>query len=240
MTNLFKDTYIIHILHNKFNKSFDQTCNIYEKLDTRNCRLLAKYNKVKDSNVADLTKDLSYNEGYAKKNISNNEKGVERNNKQYNRNLLNKAQYYTEVIDYNIGMFDGKHFHFEKKWLKKKDYDNFLERKRRICDIALKKIKFKNYGYIVAMFLIFIMFVIGIYKIPSLGSLDTAWKDLDSGNILKTWYETVTNWDPKVKASIHLTLFSVIMLISIILLVIGICKILRNNEKYNKIKLMIK
>ncbi|SBT85651.1 fam-m protein [Plasmodium malariae] len=230
--------YIFNRNINKFNKSFDQTCNIYEKLNTRNCRLLAKYNKVKDSNVASLTKDLPYNEGYAKKNIYNDEKGVERSNKQYNRNLLKKAQYYTEVIDYNIGIFDGKHFHFEKKWIKKKDYDNFLEKKRRICDIALKKIKFKNYGYIVAMFLIFIMFVIGIYKIPRLESLDAAWKDLGSGNILKTLYETVAKWDPTVKASIYLTSFSVIILISIILLVIGICKILKNNEKYNKIKLM--
>ncbi|SBT01558.1 Plasmodium exported protein (Pm-fam-a like), unknown function, partial [Plasmodium malariae] len=159
----------------------------------------------------------------------------------YNNGMFDGKHFHfekTEVIDYNNGMFDGKHFHFEKKWIKKKDYDDFLERKRRICDIALKKIKFKNYGYIVAMFVIFFFFGIGVPILSNLESLDTAWKGLRGTNILKILYDAVENWGKTVNSYIYLTLFSVLMLTLIIVLVKGICKILRNNEKYNKIKLI--
>ncbi|SBS92569.1 hypothetical protein PMALA_036520, partial [Plasmodium malariae] len=100
--------------------------NSWEKLDKRSCRLLAKYNNDKDSSVLVL-KDLPYNGEHEKMIITNNERRNKEKNKQPIKSLLNKAQYYTEVIDYNNGMFDGKHFHFQKKWVKKKDYDTYLE-----------------------------------------------------------------------------------------------------------------
>ncbi|SBS96578.1 Plasmodium exported protein (Pm-fam-a like), unknown function [Plasmodium malariae] len=187
-------------------------------------------------NVVSLKEKFPNNEDIGYNSISNNSKKDNRKNNQLSRTLLNKAQYYTEVIDYNNGMFDGKHFHFEKKWIKKKDYDNFLEKKRRTCDIALKNIKFKNYGYIVVMFLIFSLSAIGIDVLPRLKSLNDAWKILDDSNILKSLYDVVDGWDKTVKISIYLTLFSVLILILIIVFVIGICKVLRNNEKYNKLK----
>ncbi|SBT85925.1 fam-m protein [Plasmodium malariae] len=221
-----------------FNRSLSNNYNIVNKLGTRNYRLLAKYKQDRDFYCVELKEHINNNWNQQKKYISNNEKGIKRKNKKYNRNSLNKAQYYTEVIDYNNGMFDEKHFHFEKKWIKKKD-DNFLEKRRRICDIALKKIKYKNYGYIVAMYLIFSLLVVGIDVLPRLKSLDTAWKKLDSGNILRTLYDYVKSWDKTVKTSVYLTLFSVIIIILIIVLVIGICNVLSNNEKHNKIKLMI-
>ncbi|SBT00943.1 Plasmodium exported protein (Pm-fam-a like), unknown function, partial [Plasmodium malariae] len=191
-----------------------------------------------NSDVADLKEDILHNGEYKKKNMSNNDKGVKGTIQQFNRNSLKKAQFYTEVIDFNNGMFDGKHFHFEKKWIKKKDYDNFLKKKRRICDIELKKIKFKNYGYIVAMFVIFYLFAIGIPLLGNSETLDTAWKSLDSSNILNILYNFVNEWGEEVRAYAFLALFCVLMVISIILLVTGICKILRNNEKYSKIKLI--
>ncbi|SBT01639.1 hypothetical protein PMALA_082720 [Plasmodium malariae] len=81
---------------------------------------------------------------YEKKNISNNKEGTKGKNKEYYKSSLNKAQLYTEVMDYNNGMFDGKHFHFEKKFIRKKDYDYILQKSRRIHDIDLKKIKFRS------------------------------------------------------------------------------------------------
>ncbi|KAI4841155.1 hypothetical protein MKS88_000390 [Plasmodium brasilianum] len=207
-------------------------------LDKRNYRILEKSKHDMHPNVVCLKEKIPNNEDIKYKNIYNNAKGSNGRNKQSNRSLLNKAQYYTEVIDYNNGMFDGKHFHFEKKWIKKKDYDDFLEKKRRICNIALKKIKFKNYGYIVAMFVIFFFFGIGVPVLSNLDSLDTAWKGLDDKNILKILYDAVKKWDQTVNSYIYFTLFSVLMLTLIIVLVKGICKILRNNEKYNKIKLI--
>ncbi|KAI4838042.1 fam-m protein [Plasmodium brasilianum] len=207
-------------------------------LDKRNYRIIAKTKQDIYPNVLCLKEKFPNNENIKYKNISNNAKGVNRRNKQSNRSLLNEAQYYTEVIDYNNGMFDGKHFHFEKKWIKKKDYIDFLEKKRRICNIALKKIKFKNYGYIVAMFVIFFFFGIGLPVLSNLESLDTAWNGLDKKNVLKILYEAVKGWDQTAKSTIYLTIFSVLMLTLIIVLVKGICKILRNNEKYNKIKLI--
>ncbi|SBT85716.1 fam-m protein [Plasmodium malariae] len=223
---------------NIFNKLLDKNCYPCEKLDTRNCRLLTKYSRDKISDVADFKANILHNREYEKKNMYNNEKGVKGKIQEYNRNSLSKAQFYTEVIDFNNGMFDGKHFHFEKKWIKKKDYEHFLEKKRRMCAVALKKIKFKNYGYIVAMFIIFYLFAIGI---PLLGKLDffkNGWENLSEENIWRILCGFVKEWGKTANAYVFLTLFCILIVISIILLVTGICKILRNNEKYSKIKLI--
>lgn len=82
-------------------------------------------------------------------------KADKRKSKQTNRSLLKNAEYYTDVIDYNNGLFDEKHVHIDKKWIKQKGYNDFLEKRRRIGDIALKKIKFRNYGFGVVMFFFF-------------------------------------------------------------------------------------
>ncbi|SBT85469.1 fam-m protein [Plasmodium malariae] len=135
-------------------ESLNENSCLGRKLVTRIYRLLANYKQQYSNNVY-LKKKFPNNGVNEKKDIHSNKMDITEKRKQSNRSLLNKAQYYTEIVDYNNGMFDGKHFHFEKKWIRKKDYDNFLERKRKICDITLKKIKFKNYGFGVAIFFFF-------------------------------------------------------------------------------------
>ncbi|SBT87647.1 fam-m protein [Plasmodium malariae] len=221
-----------------FNKFADAKYNHGRNLDTITFRLLARYKQDKDSHILGLKQNKSNNNEHEKYDITINEKGNKGKNKKSDKSSLNKAQYYMEVIDYNNGMFDGKHFHFEKKWIKKKDYDNFLERNRRVCDISLRKIRFRKYGIGVAMFVIFSLFAAAIDVLPRLKYLKKTLEKLETDNILKTLYEYVKTWDTTLKTSIYLTLYGALMLILIIVLVIGICRVLANNEKYNKIKLM--
>ncbi|SBT85476.1 fam-m protein [Plasmodium malariae] len=220
-----------------FNKFADAKYKHGRNLDTITFRLLAKYKPDKDSHILELKQNKSNNNEHEKYDITINEKWNKGKNKKSDKSSLNKAQYYVEVIDYNNGMFDGKHFHFEKKWIKKKDYDNFLERNRRICDISLRKIRFRKYGIGVAMFVIFSLFVVAIDVLPRLKSLEETWKTFASSGILETLYKC-KSVGQTVKTSVYITLYSVLMLILIIVFVIGICRVLGNNEKYNKIKLM--
>ncbi|KAI4839605.1 hypothetical protein MKS88_002162 [Plasmodium brasilianum] len=101
-------------------KFLDESCNLPRIIDTINCRYLAKYKQNKYSDIAASKEGTLYSGKCEENDISYNGKGNTGKNKKYNRNSLNKAEFYTEVIDYNNGMFDGKLFHFEKKWTKKK------------------------------------------------------------------------------------------------------------------------
>ncbi|SBS97536.1 Plasmodium exported protein (Pm-fam-a like), unknown function [Plasmodium malariae] len=209
-----------------------------DRLDTKNYRILAKCIHNSDSYTLGIKKNMPKTTEYKKKDISKNEKLDEKKKKQLNRSLLNKAQYYTEVTDYNKGMFDGKHFHFEKKWIKKKDHDNFLERNRRICDISLKKIKFRKYGIGITLFLIFVFLGIGIPVLPGLESLKNAWNSIGEVSV---WVSFKTFIEPMINGKenyIFIALFSVLMIMLSIMIIISTYKILRNNEKYNKIKLI--
>ncbi|KAI4836001.1 fam-m protein [Plasmodium brasilianum] len=192
----------------------------------------------KDSNILELEQNIKNNTKCKKKDIAINEKGEKDKNKKSNKSSLNKAQYYTEVIDYNNGMFDGKHFHFEKKWIKKKDYDNFLERNRRICDISLRKIRFRKYSIGIAMFFIFLLLGIGIPILSSLPSLKEAWESITNDGILNKLKVNVEAWGDNVLSYLIIALFSVLMVMLAVMLIVGFYKILRNNEKYNKIKLI--
>ncbi|SBS99181.1 Plasmodium exported protein (Pm-fam-a like), unknown function, partial [Plasmodium malariae] len=212
--------------------------NIDRKLGIRKYRLLEKYKLEKDSNIA-LLKEGSQNNERSKKNYaSSNEKWAKEKNKKFNRNLLNKEQYYTEVVDYNSGMFDGKHFHFEKKWIKKKNYDNLVEQNRRICDIALKKIKFRSYGFGVAQFFIFLLFGVGLAVLPTFEFWSSVGEKFKGTSLLSTLYSALEALEKYEQFYIYVALFSLIMIMLSVMLIIGIYKILRNNEKYNKIKLM--
>ncbi|SBT86051.1 fam-m protein [Plasmodium malariae] len=196
---------------NTFNKSINEDYTLGRKLDIKTFRLLAKCRQDKDSNILGLKQNMQNNTKYKKKDIAINEKGDKDKNKKSNKSSLHKAQYYTEVIDYNNGMFDGKHFHFEKKWIKKKDYDNFLERNRRVCDISLRKIKLRKYRYGVAMFFIFLLLGIGIPILSSLPSLKEAWESITNDGILKTLKEIVEGWGENVLSYLIIALFSVLM-----------------------------
>ncbi|KAI4839260.1 fam-m protein [Plasmodium brasilianum] len=212
---------------NKINTILIENYDFFIKLNTRNYRLLAKCKYGMDSNIVEL-----------KSGISNSERVSIGKNKPTNRNLLNKAKYYTEFIDCNNGMFDGKYFHYEKKWIKKKDYDDFIEQNRRVRDIALKKIKFRNYGVVVALFFLFLLLGIGLPILQGQGYLQTA------GNFLKTQLGLDSAWNVVEeclgKAKYHFFLISFVILIIIlaVIIVITIPKILKNNEKYKKIKVM--
>ncbi|KAI4833884.1 uncharacterized protein MKS88_000250 [Plasmodium brasilianum] len=195
-------------------KSMNEHFELDRKSETRNYRLLEKYKKDKDLN-----------------NLGRK--------KQSNRSILNKAQYYTELIDYNNGMFDGKHFHFEKKWIKKKDYDNFLENRKRIRHIALKKIKFKNYGFGVVLFFIFCFLGIGIPALPAISSLNISLSDIKDHYFWKHFEEFLKTMVPsEISSFINIILYSIIMVILSVIFIVAIYKILINNEKYNKIKLI--
>ncbi|SCN12012.1 fam-m protein [Plasmodium malariae] len=232
-------TWICGLRNNgEYNKYFDGNYNIDRKLGIRKYRLLEKYKLEKDSNIA-LLKGNSLNNERCKKNyVSNSEKWANEKNKKINRNLLNKAQYYTEVVDYDSGMFDGKHFHFEKKWIKKKNYNNLVERNRRICDIALKKIKFRSYGFGVTQFFIFLLFGVGLAVLPTFDFWSSVEAKIKESSLLGTLYSALKNLEKYEQFYIYVALFSLIMIMLSVMLIIGIYKILRNNEKYNKIKLM--
>ncbi|KAI4841346.1 hypothetical protein MKS88_000587 [Plasmodium brasilianum] len=222
------------------NKSLNENYAFDRKSDTRNYRLLAKYKQDRNSNNLELKDNISNNGEYKSINLSNNRKWDKRKKEQFNRSLLNKSQYYTEVIDYDNGMFDGKHFHFEKKWIKKKDYDHFFEKKRRIGNIALNKIKFKNYGFGVAIFFIFFLLGIGLPILRGfhLSSLSTS--SQESGSNIDTVILEFLKGTLGLQNEAHayILLYAVTFIMLAVLIIIGIYKILRNNEKYQKIKLI--
>ncbi|SBS95704.1 Plasmodium exported protein (Pm-fam-a like), unknown function [Plasmodium malariae] len=221
-----------------FNKSLNVKWNLYSISEAIHYRMLVKYKKDKDSNTVGLTEDISNSMKCKKINIYNNEKLTKGKNKQSNGNLLNKQQYYTEIIDYNNGMFDGKHFHFQKKWIKKKDFDDFVEKKRRICDIDLKKIKFRNYGFGFALFFIFLLLGIGIPISPGLTFLNVTWKTIKSYSLGEFIHDVIDKLTEHTGKYSLIVFFSFLIIILSVILIIAIYKILRNNEKYEKIKFM--
>ncbi|SBS97490.1 Plasmodium exported protein (Pm-fam-a like), unknown function [Plasmodium malariae] len=233
-------------------KSLFQNCDHDKMLDRRNHRLLAKHKQDKESNIGRPKGWQRNYEEYQKQDISYNEKRVKDKNKQSNRSLLNKEEYYTEVVDNNNGMFDGKYFHFEKKLIKNKDYNHFLEKKRRICDIDLEKLKFRSYGFGVAIFFLFLLSGIGLpvlrayelVKDSSFTPFKICWEFIYSTLNLETIIPKGTPVARGTAAPIpgveyfYLVIFVVLIISLGILLIVAIPKILRNNEKYKKIKSM--
>ncbi|KAI4841410.1 fam-m protein [Plasmodium brasilianum] len=228
--NFINDFYI-------FNKYLANENNFNKTLDTITYRLLAKYKEDKYSNITQLKVGMPDNGKSDKENISINIKRNKGKNKQSDGSLLNKATYYTEVVDYNDGMFDGKHFHFEKRWIKKNDYNTFLEKNNRIGNIALRKIKFRNYGFGVFIFFIFFLLGIGLPILKALSSYSGLEEKL--GFMTSFWKYIEKPFTYIVEEQEAFVLFSFVLIIILgAILIIAIPKILRNNEKYKKIKLM--
>ncbi|SBS94157.1 Plasmodium exported protein (Pm-fam-a like), unknown function, partial [Plasmodium malariae] len=216
-----------------FKISLDDSLKFDRKLDIRNYRLLAKYKQNKYSNIVGLNKVIANNGKGEKTALYNNENEFTKKKNQSNRYPLNRAQYYTEVMDYNNGIFDGKYFHFEKKWIRKKDHDAFLEKNRRISDIVLKNIKFRSYALCVFLFILFFLLGIGYPILQGLKVLSPAETSIASllgkiSNNVKTMLEPY----------ISLILFCIPLILLVVIIVITIPKILRNNEKYKKIRYM--
>ncbi|SBT85808.1 fam-m protein [Plasmodium malariae] len=223
-------TWICHFNNYKLslNRYFDEYYNNGRKIYIRNSRLLAKPKQELNLNVLSLKKDKPIS--------AKREKG---NNKKSNRISLNNARYYTEVVDYNNSMFDGKHFHFEKKWIRKKDYDTFVEKNSRVADIALKKIKFRNYSFGVVIFILFFLLGIGL---PILKGLEASKEFGKNLGFMKTFWEYIDTAFKQigVNQDSYGIFFSIVIIVLGVILIIAIPKILRNNEKYKKIKLMYK
>ncbi|SBS98633.1 Plasmodium exported protein (Pm-fam-a like), unknown function, partial [Plasmodium malariae] len=218
-------------------KSLDGNCKYDRKIDIKRYILLEKYKHNKDSNNILLKERFPNIEIDKHKDLSHDEKVTKRKNKQSKKSLLNKSQYYTEIIDYNNGIFDGKHFHFEKKWIKKENYDDFLDKKRRICDILLKKIKFRSYGLAAFIFFLFMLIGIGLPILRGLGYMEGKINiPFSSQELLDTVKSIVDTLCPE-KYS-YLIMFSLIIFILSVIIIIALPKILRYNEKYKKIKLM--
>ncbi|SBT01640.1 Plasmodium exported protein (Pm-fam-a like), unknown function [Plasmodium malariae] len=224
-----------------FIKFANENCNYDGKLYTRNYRLLAKYKQDNDSNNVLLKERFPNNEVKKQTNISHNEKVTRGKSNQSNKSLLNKAQYYTEIIDNSSVIFDGKHFHFEKKWIKKKHYDSFLEKRRRICDIYLGKIKFKSYGFVIVLFFIFFLVGIGIPILHGVGLLQTIGTWMTKLPVVENCWKFLEHIFESISLTqehLYILSFGVLLIILTITLIIGVLKILKNNEKYKKLKLM--
>ncbi|SBT85451.1 fam-m protein [Plasmodium malariae] len=223
------------------NKLLDEKYFVDSKLVGRACRLLGKHKHEKRSNVVWI-KELPNNGEFKKKVISNHDDMDIRKRKQSNRRSLDKTELYTEVIDYDSGMFDGKHYHYEKKWINKKDYDNILKRKRRINFVTLSKMKYKGYGLVVAIFLFLLLFGIGLPILEFSGVKETIGKSLSSA----TWWSPMKDFGNMLSSFLPEVILDNIFIISYvvsiimlaIVLVVLIPRILGNNEKYKKIKLM--
>ncbi|SBT00218.1 Plasmodium exported protein (Pm-fam-a like), unknown function [Plasmodium malariae] len=172
------------------------------------------------------------------KYISTDEKVAKGKNKSSNVSSLKNGQYYIKVIDYNNGFFDGKHFQFEKKWVKKIDHDDYIKRNRMIATIASKKLKFRKYRYLVYIFLPILLFGIGLPILQYQGLLPQGKGSVFEVLKLDKW------WEPFVKTMLgdlrhhFFKIFFGAFLITIVILVVTVIfKILKNKEKYNKIKL---
>ncbi|SBS96384.1 PIR Superfamily Protein, partial [Plasmodium malariae] len=219
----------------------DGIYNVDSKLVERAYRLLGKHKQKKRSNVVCIKEELPNNEGFEKKDISNHDDVAIRKRKQSNRRSLDKTELYTEVIDYDSGMFDGKHYHYEKKWINKKDYDNILKRKRRINFVTLSKMKYKGYGLVVAIFLFLLLFGIGLPVLEFSGVKETIGKSLSNA----TWWLPMKDFGNKLASlltdfildNIFILSYVVSIVMLAIVIVILVPRILRNNEKYKKIKL---
>ncbi|SBT86376.1 fam-m protein [Plasmodium malariae] len=222
----------------KVKKSLGEKHNVDIELNLRTYRLLAKYKQDKYSNIVELKNDISNNGESKKENISINDSGGKGLKKQSNRCILEKAQYYTEVMDYNNGMFDGKHFHFEKRMVKKRNYDDFLERKRRIYNIAFKKVKFRSYGFGITIFFFFFLLGIGLPILKGLESVEglLVIKPIEKFCDLINEIPGLNDYSV---LHIFLVLFSILIVSLGVIIIISIPKILKNNEKYKKMKLMI-
>ncbi|SBS95499.1 PIR Superfamily Protein [Plasmodium malariae] len=211
-------------------KSSNEIYNFSRNLIRRNYRLLAEYKLDKCSNVVVLKEDRPNYTEYKKKYISNNIKGGIRTSDESNKSLNNERRY-KQVTGCNKETLDRIYYRFKNKWVNKKDYEISQKQNRRICNINLRKIKFRSYGFAFAIFSLFFSFGIGFPILQALELLGPLEK-----NILGIVGYLI---DPtSIKDYISLIFFGVLIIILAITIMITIPKILINNEKYEKIKLM--
>ncbi|SBS95627.1 Plasmodium exported protein (Pm-fam-a like), unknown function [Plasmodium malariae] len=220
----------------------------------RTYRLLENCVQNEYSNITGLNEEVTNIGKFLTKDISNNEKDVKVIKKPFSRSSLNKTGFYAEVIDYNNAMFDGKHLHYEKKWIEKKDYDNFVKRDRKVRYMALLKLKdrkvrymallklkYKGYGLIIALFFFFLLFGIGLPTIQYTGFFKTIgkfWKETLNFPGIESWGDGIYNIlsEEIINNSFLISyVISIVLLVAVIVILVP--KIFINNEKYKKLKL---
>ncbi|KAI4841152.1 hypothetical protein MKS88_000387 [Plasmodium brasilianum] len=225
-------TWLCHFINdmNGFIKSSDESYTLGRVLKKRTYRLLAEYKEGKGSNIVVL-KDMPNYKECKNKDKSNNKKGGILKNGKPNKSL-SKKRFYIKLTDYNDGMYDKKYLNFEKKWIRKNDYEIFQEQNKRISDKNLKKIKFRSYGFAVAVFFLFFLFGIGF---PILQGLELL-KPLQTQLL---GLLTIFSFNPTaVQDYICSIFYGVLIIILAIVIITTIPKILINNEEYKKFKLM--
>ncbi|SBT00848.1 fam-m protein [Plasmodium malariae] len=224
-----------------YNKLLDKNYSHCKKFSIRSYRLLAKCVQNENSSIIDLKEEIPNNGKLPPQDISNNEKGIKEKKKPFNRSSLNKTKFYAEVTDYDNAMFDGKHFHYEKKWIDKKNYDNFVKKDRGARYMALRKLKYTGYRLVFAIFFVFLLFGIGLPTIQFtevFNNIGTFWTSTLGLPSIKDWGAPIS----RVLSDVILdNSFLISYVISLVLLGLVIAllvpKIFINNEKYKKLKL---
>ncbi|KAI4834092.1 fam-m protein [Plasmodium brasilianum] len=101
----------------------------------------------------------------------------------------------------------------------KKVYDDFLEKNRRIGDIALNKIKLSV-----------------LLKLAFISTID-AW--VQKISLFKGFYSVLGKLRNDVKSYIYIAICGLIIIEISVIVIIEIYRVLRNNEKYKKLMLMM-
>ncbi|SBT85596.1 fam-l protein [Plasmodium malariae] len=263
ITKLILLSWICHIyIHTStHNKSLNKYYKLRKKLNTKNYRLLTKYNQDKDSNIVYLKENIP-DEVHDKKNISNNENSYARKKIQSNGSSSRNTRGCKKVIKNISCMFETKKYsHLEKKIFRELDYVNFLENNRTLSDKLYKRIILKKYSlrlsFTVILFLLlsvaFLVEFFGgygivneIYRLLStcldkegMISLNKKLYDTFLG---KLFYRVVETTDNHVKKSALIRNFLGFLVYFSIFFIFGISVILgvvyyhKKVKKYDKIK----
>ncbi|KAI4841347.1 hypothetical protein MKS88_000588 [Plasmodium brasilianum] len=147
-----------------YNNYLEKNYIFSRTLCVRNCRLLENCKKRNNSNIMDLTDDMSQNGEYENRNIYYNEKGASTKNKRSNRNSLNNASEQKQITKNKSSIFETKKYsHLEKKIFKELVYMDFLKNSRTLNDRIYKNIIIKKYGLRIALPLLLFLFLLVVF-----------------------------------------------------------------------------
>ncbi|SBS93668.1 Plasmodium exported protein (Pm-fam-a like), unknown function [Plasmodium malariae] len=143
------------------NVYFEEKCNFFRKLNTRNYRLLTKHKHDKDSCIAKFKEETPNNEVKEKRYISNNKRGTDGKHKpSYRRSLYIRE--YDRNVEKNKCVIPKtkKYFDFERKIFKELDYEDYVKNCKIIEYKEYKKILCKKRRIQIALILLVILVLI--------------------------------------------------------------------------------
>ncbi|KAI4840530.1 hypothetical protein MKS88_001258 [Plasmodium brasilianum] len=160
------------------NVYFEEKCNFFRKLNTRNYRLLTKHKHDKDSCIAKFIEETPNNEVNDKRYISNNKRGTDGKHKQSCRRSLYIKEY-DRNVEKNKCVIPKtkKYFDFERKIFKELDYEDYVKNSKIIEYKEYKKLTRKKRRIRIALLLLFIFILI-------LPILDLSLEKFKDGGIL--------------------------------------------------------